>query len=311
MNQVVTPSQRLREWFPQLPMYIGRYRIKRKISKAVTSLHQRMPTRASRRVVVFTYHSIHPTRHFSSASAELFEEHLAWLSENCECIPFSQVLDRAKDGTNITRPIVSVTFDDGYRDNHETALPLLLKWKIPATFFVTVGLIAEDPDVVGRFRFLLRASHEEIRGLSWTQLVEMQQGGMEVGGHTYSHPNLARQDAQTVALEFRRSKDLLEDHLGTEVRTMSYPFGKPKRHFTREVGEIARQVGYRYAGAIIHRKVRPSDWEFALPRFDTFWDPVEMLKAKVEGAFDLVGIGQEKTPLWVARMISPEDFRAP
>src|SRR5687767_12557712 len=95
------------------------------------------------RVVVLCYHSIHPSLPFRSATPEMFTEHLEWLREHCECVPFSRIpLARSRAGHG--RPIVAVTFDDGYADNHEFALPLLLESGIPATFFVTSGFLQGD-----------------------------------------------------------------------------------------------------------------------------------------------------------------------
>ena len=89
---------------------------------------------------------------------------------------------------------------------------------------------------------------------------------------------------------------------------MAYPFGKPGRHFNGETAALVEELGYEYACAVLFRAVRPSDSRFAIPRFVVTRDTVERLREKVLGAWDLIGIWQERGPLWAARIVSPEDF---
>src|SRR6267378_6815015 len=91
------------------------------------------------RVLVLCYHSVHPLKSFRSASPELFEHHLHWLSGHCKVIPFSKIFNALSEKPDW--PSVAITFDDGYADNYEYAFPLLQKYGLVATFFLTVGLI--------------------------------------------------------------------------------------------------------------------------------------------------------------------------
>ena len=104
------------------------------------------------RVVVLCYHSVHPLGGFpSSTSPKLFERHMRWLSEECDLIPFTRAWDE-RSRPNRSRPAVAVTFDDGFAGNHSYALPTLLRHEIPATFFVTNGLIDRMADVIQQDR---------------------------------------------------------------------------------------------------------------------------------------------------------------
>jgi len=260
------------------------------------------------RVVVLCYHSVHPLKSFRSASPELFEQHLQWLSGHCEVIPFSKILSAL--GEKSDRPSVAITFDDGYADNYEYAFPLLEKYGLVATFFVTVGLVEKDSAVVGRFQRQRRSSYEHIRPMDWFQVCEMSKAGMEFGAHTYSHPNLAVLNPPAAGAELRRSKQIMEDRLGRSVTLMAYPFGKPNRHFTPETMDLAAEAGYRYAAAILWRTVTPRDSRLAVQRILVARDDQRTLREKIFGAWDIIGTWQEKAPLWLAKKVSPEDFRS-
>ena len=105
------------------------------------------------------YHSVHPSQQFRSATPSQFADHLAWLREHCSCVPFGGVLS-AREERRHGRPIVCITFDDGYADNHRFVLPLLLEHQLSATFFVTAGFIDRDRAALERFGTLRRMEPE-------------------------------------------------------------------------------------------------------------------------------------------------------
>lgn len=259
------------------------------------------------RVVVLTYHSIHPTKPFRSATPEMLDQHLGWLKQNCGVTAFSGIAEalREPDGE---RPVTVVTFDDGYRDNYEYAFPLLARHSVPAMFFVTAGLLEKDPRVVEKFERERGCGYEGIRPLEWSQAREMRRAGLEFGGHTWGHPNLALLSEREARADLRRGRDILEQQLGEGVRALAYPYGKPRRHFTAETIRTAREAGYRTAAAVLFRGVRSTDDDMAVPRFLVTNDSLETLEQKVLGRWDWLGLWQERAPLWAGRVVSPVDF---
>jgi peptidoglycan/xylan/chitin deacetylase (PgdA/CDA1 family) len=262
---------------------------------------------AARRAVVLCYHSIHPTKCFASATPTTFGHHLDWLAAECDVVPLEEV-PRILGTPRRARPAVAITFDDGYLDNYEFAFPLLHDRRLPATFFLTAGLIEKDPAVLARTQMLGRSTYDDVRPLEWDQVRTMHAAGMEIGAHTYSHPNLAVLSRSKARDELCRSKQIIEERLGQPVWSMAYPFGKPGRHFTDETATLVEEAGYKYACAVLFRGVRASDSPLAIPRLVATGDSVEGIRGKVLGAWDVIGLWQEKCPLPIARLVSPEDF---
>jgi peptidoglycan/xylan/chitin deacetylase (PgdA/CDA1 family) len=274
---------------------------KRVIAAAVSSLGR---SDGTGRAVILCYHSVHPNKSFASASPALFESHLAWLKETADVVPLREI--RARETGS--RPLVAITFDDGYEDNWEYAFPLLLKHGVPATFFLTAGLLEGDEAVVRRFgETLRRSSLDDVRPLKWEQVLEMRAAGAEIGAHTYSHPNLARLTSAEILDELQRSRKILEQRLQAPVTTLAYPFGKPRRHVTRATVEAAAAAGYTRAVAVITRALRESDSELELPRMIVSGDDLETLQQKVVGSWDYLAWWQERAPLWAVRMLRPGD----
>lgn len=270
------------------------------LKRLALGVYRQMAPSGASRTVILCYHSIHSTTSFASAAPHLFEQHLIWLKQHCTIIPFSQVLTAVR-GDGERHPCVAITFDDGYVDNYECAFPLLQRYEVPATFFLTVGFMERDPAVVERFRILRRTRAEELRPLTWFQVREMLQVGMEFGAHTYSHPNLARLDRPAAEVELRRSKDIMEEQLGQRISLLAYPFGRPKVNFTAETIDVVAQVGYECAAATTSRAVWVSDCRLAIPRFFATGVDVRTLAGIVRGDWDVLGYWQERAPLFLQR----------
>jgi peptidoglycan/xylan/chitin deacetylase (PgdA/CDA1 family) len=240
-----------------------------------------------------------------STAPDDFVSHLEWLKEHCELVRFHSIPELMHaDGRD--RPVVAVTFDDGYDDNYTFALPALVSMEVPATVFVTTGLVEGDPAVVHRLGALWGASGEDVKGLSWGQMKEMLAAGVTFGAHTVSHPNLAALDRVSVTQEMRTSRDVLEDRLQVPVDTFAYPFGNPRYHFSSQTTRCAAEVGFKAAGAVQFRGVKSRDSELAIPRFPVTRDSVEVLRAKIYGGLDLIGELRDRAPLWALKLSSTE-----
>jgi peptidoglycan/xylan/chitin deacetylase (PgdA/CDA1 family) len=259
------------------------------------------------RRVALLYHSVHPSLPFASVSPSAFDRHLGWLGERCRVVPFDRLADEGPDpGDRDDRPVVAITFDDGYADNHETALPLLLRHGLTATFFLSSGLIERDPQVLERLRRLQGAGPDDVRPMTWGQVAELSASGMEVGGHTYGHADLGTATVEAARRELVRDRDLLRDRLGRDVGSFAYPFGKPRHHFGAATMDLVAACGYRRAAAVLYRAVRPGDSPLAVPRFAVTEDSLRMLQGMVLGRLDVVGAWHETAPAWLVRRLSPE-----
>jgi peptidoglycan/xylan/chitin deacetylase (PgdA/CDA1 family) len=148
--------------------------------------------------------------------------------------------------------LVGLTFDDGYADFNEAAVPLLHRYGFTATVYVLPGRLGGENawDSLGPRKPLL--TEDGIRLAA--------EAGMEVGSHGLVHTDLTVADDEVLAAETGRSRALLQDIIGTEVTGFCYPYGTVD---PRVIGAV-RDAGYTYAVGI---DPGPLTGMFALPRF--------------------------------------------
>jgi peptidoglycan/xylan/chitin deacetylase (PgdA/CDA1 family) len=156
-----------------------------------------------------------------------------------------------------TGRIAVLTFDDGYTDNLEVALPILQRLGFHATCYVTSGLM-------GRYN-VWDADQLNVRKpiMNPEQVLAWEAAGMEVGAHTRRHPRLTRCSDGELEDEIHGSKHDLETLLGTEVTQFCYPFGD---HTEREA-EAVERAGFAAATTTRRGRAHPErDDLFRLPR---------------------------------------------
>jgi len=95
------------------------------------------------RLSILMYHRVLPQPDpliTSQMHATLFDMHMRTLRTHFNCLPLGEAVQRLREGRLPPRA-ACVTFDDGYRDNVEVALPILRKHGVPAVFFIATGYL--------------------------------------------------------------------------------------------------------------------------------------------------------------------------
>jgi peptidoglycan/xylan/chitin deacetylase (PgdA/CDA1 family) len=152
--------------------------------------------------------------------------------------------------------IVVITFDDGFADFHSTAFPILREFGLTATVFVVTQFVGASS------RWLAREGEGARALLSFDQLRELQQHGIEIGAHSHSHAALDALPPLMARDEIARPKEILEQQLGQTVNSFAYPFG----YYNRITRDLVRAAGYTSACAVKYAPSSARADPFALPR---------------------------------------------
>ena len=149
---------------------------------------------------------------------------------------------------NLLTNSLAITFDDGQTSDYELAFPALAERGFAADFFINTSTIGRDGF------------------LTWQQIVSMHSAGMGIHSHSHDHVPLSRLPAAILKSQLRRSKELLESHIGAPVDFLSVPYG----FVNKRVVDTAQEVGYK---AVCHSLNWPADpAALLIPRVAVYGD---------------------------------------
>ncbi|WP_408057805.1 polysaccharide deacetylase family protein [Streptomyces violaceus] len=209
------------------------------------------------RVPILMYHAVaadpNDATRALSVTPEAFTEQMAVLADRgLTPVTTAGLAAGWRSGRPLPERPVLITFDDGYEGVHRHALPVLAKHGFPATLFVSTGWIQGPYDTGGGLDTML----------DWDQVRELASAGVEIGGHSHSHPQLDQVSDATLRFELIHCKEIVADQLGTVPASFAYPYG----YSSRRVRQAVRETGYAQALAVGNGLARRAQGPYALRR---------------------------------------------
>lgn len=208
-------------------------------------------------IPILAYHRFDPAiAGPTTVTRRAFTSQISWLAQHgFRIVRLRDAVTQLKApaATGISTEAV-ITVDDGHRSVYTILFPLIRKLGIPVTLFIY-------PSAIGRASY----------ALTWDQLREMQATGLvDVQSHTYWHPDFNAERRHRKPADFqhfvddqlRRSKAVLEAHLGKPVDMLAWPYGI----VAPDLEVAARNAGYAFAFAYEGGPAKPGADLLALPR---------------------------------------------
>lgn len=183
-------------------------------------------------IPILVYHEVHIPEKLSLLSQyiqqrylidkSIFEKHIEFLANKGYRV--TSLSGFRKLEKNDHSKAIIMTFDDGYEGNYIYCYPFLKKLNFTATFFVTTDWVGKE------------------HMLTWSQIKEMSEGGMEIGSHTCSHALLELEDDGKIIKELENSKLEIEKHIFHPVISISYPNGS----YNQRVRNLSFKYRYEF-----------------------------------------------------------------
>ena len=174
-----------------------------------------------------------------------FEAQLSYLQQQgYQSVSMRQLFGALYYGEPLPNKPVLLTFDDGYADNYFQAAPVLEKYGFTGIFYIITGLVGSEGY------------------MSWEQVLELEQKGMEIGAHTATHPDLTMLDGEALLEEVFGAGAVLGEKLGHPVYWFCYPSGKNNQGVIENVWV----AGYLLEVTTDPGRIHNSSDPFRLPR---------------------------------------------
>lgn len=298
----------------------------------------RVLTRNQPRILMYHRFSEFPVP--GRVSRQVFESQVKHLARYYNPISMTELVKGLRGDLRLKPNSIAITVDDGYYDFYTVAYPILKKYQVPATVFVTTKFVDGNfwlwPDQINYILNSVSEIHEEIqlgdrclspgiltpsykryvwqaiieylltrheseklewinnfaeglqvtipntpaddyRAVTWDQLREMERQGIEVGGHTVTHPSLGRVSSAQLRAEVEDCKKALDQQLTLRERQFCYPNGQ-LQDYTEEVKSVVSQAGFCSAVVAFYDSKRLSDI-YELRRYSSSEDQFQFMKS--------------------------------
>ncbi len=184
-----------------------------------------------------------------SCSRETFTSFCDFFKHYFIVVSLEELVAKLERGEDVSRHLC-ITFDDGYRDNHDIAALELRKRDLTACFFIATGFIGSK-----HIPHWDASNGIESSWMDWDQVRQLTAQGFEVGAHTVNHVDLGVVVGEEASREIRESKRRLEQEVGADIPFFSYPFGG-RQNICDDNLERVRREGFRcclaaYGGTVV------------------------------------------------------------
>jgi peptidoglycan/xylan/chitin deacetylase (PgdA/CDA1 family) len=193
---------------------------------------------------------------------------------------------------------VLLTFDDGYRDNLENAVPILRRHGFPAVLFVPIGFLDDARPLPHEESLRLLGIRNET--VDWDELSELEAGGVRIESHGIGHRPLSELEPAEATREIALSKLRLEERLGREVEAFAFVKGS-LADYRPEHASLVQQAGYKVAFTSVSGANASSSDRFRLRRYNVEPYPARTFELVLAGACDLIAVKDTVTGTRVRR----------
>lgn len=228
-------------------------------------------------LAILTYHSIDDSGSVVSVAPKTFAEQMRALAKSgFRGISLSEALAYRDANNRWPEACAVLTFDDGFANFYETAMPEIARHNFSATVFVISGHVegrndwGAPPPGLGSQKML-----------NWRQVRELSEQGIEIGGHTRTHPDLRRLSEKEIEEEIAGGCAEISERTGRSIENFAYPYG----YLNRQAEDVVRR-SVRSACTTDLRRTNDEPLHL-LPRVDMYYlQSSQQLQSLVTGKLD-------------------------
>ncbi len=239
-----------------LPVYRWATQANRSILARQFTAAQKWPA-----AILFYHRVADHTKNPWTIARKQFSKHLALVDSIASFATLDEIRYDQRNKAR-TKLKVAITFDDGYADNLDWAIPELIRRKIPCTYFVSTDYALRNIP----FPHDVQRGHA-LRANSIAQILELAKAGIQIGGHTRSHLDLGRDwPKERLRSELCDSRKQLQDWSGQSIDYFAFPYGMV-HNISQAAIDIVIEAGYQAFMSAYGAWNFPTGDDFHLQRF--------------------------------------------
>lgn len=226
-------------------------------------------------------------------TAKTFEEQLQFFQKHYDSVTIKDLKRFVgnKGKWHKSKPGLIISFDDGLYNNYSVAKGLLEKYGFVGWFFVAPGFCDTPPKEQSEYsekNSITKATQLEDGRLSlnWDEVKDLSKNHV-IGCHTYNHCRFYKDlSLEKMALEIIKSKQILEDKLGSEIESFCWVGGETNT-YNEDAMKLILKGGYKFCFTTIPLAITSTTNTFLLGRsnIESNW-PLEIVKFQLCGAMD-------------------------
>lgn len=191
------------------------------------------------RGIIVAFHSVtaEPSNGALRCGVRDLEAYCRFFTRHLPVCTMAELAEWAQHGAALAGQL-AITFDDGYADNAELAAPILARYRLPATFFVTTAFIGSETQAPWDLKAGIRS-----RWMNRQQVQALHAAGHEIGAHTQHHCDLGAVPEAVAVAEIAGSRADILAWTGQAPRHFAIPYGRDFPTLPR-ISAIARELGF-------------------------------------------------------------------
>ncbi len=220
---------------------------------------------------------------------EKFEKILVELKNIGDFITTDQCMNMLNGKEKIKGSYFHLSFDDGFRNIHKNAYPILVKHKVPAITFLPTKFIDTSFNETAKYCLEIAKYKAVIETLKWKDIREMVNDGFQFGSHSRSHVQLSKisNDKKYLHNEIYQSKSDIESKLNNTCKYFAWPFGEIKHVDDKSIKTIGEANYFGCFGAFRGSIIPGATNNLMIPRhhFEVEW-PIKHIKYFASGKME-------------------------
>jgi peptidoglycan/xylan/chitin deacetylase (PgdA/CDA1 family) len=261
------------------------------------------PDQSARTLRVLMYHKVNDQwPNPITVPTAIFAEQMELLGElGYTPVSLEAVRDHYLAGAALPPRAVLITFDDGYLDNLVNAFPILRRHGYPAVIFVPIGYLDGSRPLPHEETLFVGGVRNPT--LAWSQLAELEEGGVRIESHGIGHRQLSELGPDEALREISISKLRLEERLGREVEAYAYVKGS-RADYRAEHTSLARQAGYKLAFSAVSGANGPDSDRYQLLRYNIEPYAARTFELVLAGACDVLSLKDTVAGTYARRRVT-------